>query len=196
MFTWRASSVRLLKIGVAAALLSLTIAQPGLGETSATKARDINGFSLGMDIRDADKLSHLTQIDGTMFGTTLGGIKYQLEFSPSGSLFSIESRQELGRFAVDEKIRSNFRDALIQKYGPPSRDDGTLLWWSLSEWLRHSDGSSSLEETMWMTANLSQSGFPEIVTVELRLLDWRILWADQRRLNEEPARRGESRMKF
>ena len=65
---------------------------------SATKARDIGGYELGMAIGEVRSRMTLSHIAGETFAGTDGGISYEIGFTPQGRIFRIHSIQKLGAF--------------------------------------------------------------------------------------------------
>lgn len=95
---------------------------------SATKVRDIQGFALGMPIKEAMKRFAPTYAQGDQVQGKLGDIELTFGTCSSGAVYFIESTQPLGHFTVDK----TFLDALdsLQNTGgvmaPPTICRGTL----------------------------------------------------------------------
>src|SRR4051812_15804040 len=70
---------------------------------SATKARDIHEFVLGMKIRDARKRFTLTYAQGNQIQGKIGDTELVFEVCPSGAIYFVQSTQPLGHFIVDKK---------------------------------------------------------------------------------------------
>lgn len=163
---------------------------------SATKARDINGFSLGMGFAAIQKRASLTHLGGDTFEGQHEGIKYVFGFSSLKRVYRIESKQQLGSFAIDRKVVVAFRDKLISKYGAPSLNQQTYLHWELSEKVNQPDGGSMVMATNWMSASISDATYTDPVEIDLKMIDFRILWSDNEKLNQNPARQGENEIQF
>jgi hypothetical protein len=86
------------------------------------------------------------------------------------------------------------RQRLTVKYGKPIEQSGDVFSWELIEPITDATGQTVPFRTMWMTAYASGSGSGS--TLEITLIDFRILWADQAAVNREPRKEAEDRIKF
>jgi len=66
--------------------------------------------------------------------------------------------------------------------------------WELIERIREIGGSSNPFRTMWMTAMLSDDAGEK--SLEMTLIDFRVLWADQARANRPPRMMAERAVKL
>jgi hypothetical protein len=151
---------------------------------SATRARDIQGFSLGMPIREAVKRMTVTFSQGDQVQGKLGDIDVTLEYCPSGAVSFIETSQPLGHFIVDKAFLDTLDTKLFAKYG---RGEGTAdnLEWDLVEPVRYTTGEVRPFNTNWMSALVSEDS-GDGVTLDLKMLDFRICWADYEKANRKP----------
>lgn len=161
---------------------------------SATVARDINGFHLGMPIAEARKLADLEYIGGDQFEATAEGFQYNFGVTPAGRIYRIQSSQSLGRFSVDRTFVQSLRQKLSAKYGPPISDYADVFSWEIIENVTMPDGNKEPFRTMWMTAMIS--GQETNRTLDITLIDFRILWADQASVNRTPRAEAEDRIAF
>ena len=150
---------------------------------SATKARDIGGFVLGMNIREAAKQSPVTAIGNDDYQTVRDGIEFDFGVTPLGRIYRVDSSQRLGRFVPDAIFVRNFTARLVSKYGPPGNMSAENFHWSLIEKVRDRDGAARPFETNWASAYFDDG--PD-VTVHIKLIDFRILWQDEAKLNRTP----------
>jgi hypothetical protein len=152
--------------------------------SSATKARDIQGFALGMPIREAMKRVTLTYSQDNQIQGKVGDTEITFEVCPSGSIYFIETSQPLGRFMVDKAFLTSLNAKLFAKYG---RTDGTPdnLEWDLVEPVRYTTGEIRPFKTNWMSAlvNADSDG----VSLDLKMIDFRICWSDYERANKKPS---------
>jgi hypothetical protein len=161
---------------------------------SATVARDINGFHLGMPIAEARKLADLEYIGGDQFEATADGFQYNFGVTPTGRIYRIQSSQSLGRFSVDRTFVQSLRQKLSVKYGPPLSDYADVFSWEIIEDVTMPDGNKGPFRTMWMTAMIG--GDESGRTLDITLIDFRILWADQASVNRAPRAEAEGRIAF
>lgn len=175
-----------LALAIVAAIPSVSWAgepmEPIAPGRSATKARDIGGFTLGASIREVMKRPNVRHVQGELFEATAGGIAYQFGVCPSGRIYRIESTQPLGRFVVDKTFTDTIAAKLAAKFGAPTGGPDDNLSWELVEPVRYSDGEVHLFKTNWASAIVSGSG-GEAVTLDVKMLDFRICWADGVRAN-------------
>ncbi len=154
---------------------------------SATKARDINGFELGMPIADAVKRVNVTFTQSELVQSTMDGIQYDFGVCPSGRIYRIQSSQPLGNFIPDEAFSQKLHSQLINKYGHTDTSNPNNLSWDLIEDVRYSDGAVRLFKTNWMSALVSGSvGNGGPITLDMTLLDFRICWEGKRQMNQKP----------
>lgn len=152
---------------------------------SATKARDINGFQLGMPIADAVKRVSVTFTQGELVQSTMNDIQYDFGICPSGRIYRIQSSQPLGNFIPDEAFSQKLHTQLIDKYGRTDTSNPDNLSWDLIEDVRYSDGEVRLFKTNWMSVLVSgANGGP--ITLDMTMLDFRICWEDKKQMNQKP----------
>jgi len=179
----------------AASVLPVTASgQDGDNAASATLARDVNGFRLGMTVEEARSLADLEYIGGDQFEARTEGIHYNFGVTPTGRIYRVQSSQSLGRFSVDRTFVQTLHQRLSSKYGPPGSDCADVFSWELIEDVTSADGTTVPFRTMWMTALIGGSGDDR--TLDITLIDFRILWADQARLNQAPRTEAEERIAF
>ncbi len=167
--------------------------QPGKPR-SATLATDVNGFRLGMTVAEARAITPLSFIGGNQFNAETDGFAYNFGVTPRGRIYRIQSTQQLGRFGVDQNFLSALRSRLIAKYGAPVNAVGDSFNWSLIERVADRDGQLLDFKTMWMSAYV---GYDEKgKTLEMTLIDFRILWADEAAVNREPSHAAQKRIQF
>lgn len=152
---------------------------------SATKARDINGFALGMAIQEATARSTVTFRQGELIQATLNGIEYDFGVCPSGRIYRIQSRQKLGNFIPDEVFTAELKSKLFAKYGATNDESANNLSWDLIESVRYSDGNTGLFKTNWLSILVS-GGHGGPLSLDMTMLDFRICWEDKVRMNEQP----------
>lgn len=188
------------------AILALLLASPAFaGEpiapvhsgASATKARDIHGFALGMPIREARKRFSVTYTQGNQIQGKLGNIDLTFEVCPSGAINFIESSQPLGQFMVDKKFLEALDAKLLAKYGRPAGGTADNLQWGLIEPVRYTTGEVRNFNTNWMTAQvMDDSGDGQGVTLNLTMLDFRICWAEYEKANRTPTDKASETVRF
>ena len=183
----------LLAVVIAGASFPTTVgAQPRV--ESATLAKDVNGFELGMTLADAREKATLTYIGGDQFEATSQGISYNFGVTPKGRIYRVQSSQPLGQFVVDRSFIDTLRRKLVTKYGKPHRATGETFYWRLTEQIAQKSGEELPFVTMWMNASIG--GLSQGKTLEITILDFRILWADQADVNREPSQRGAAKIQF
>jgi len=151
---------------------------------SATKARDIGGFTLGMAIQDAAKITPLENIGGGDYQSTKDGVKFDFGVTPLGRIYRIDSEQNLGRFALDNVFLRSVAAKLTDKYGSPETSDGETFHWSLVEPVTRTGGQTLPFETNWAAAYVGDG--LDGVTLNIKLIDFRIMWQDQKKQNRGP----------
>lgn len=169
-------------------------AQMAAAQNSATLATDVNGFAIGMTLAEARSISPLTHIGGDQFETVADGISYNLGVTPLGRVYRVQSSQNLGSFGVDRNFISTLATRLIEKYGRPVRQSGSLFEWELIQPVNNEFGQRLPFRTMWMTAMVGGDG--EARTLEITLIDFRVLWTDQATANRPGRERAEDRVRF
>lgn len=152
---------------------------------SATKARDINGFTLGLPVKEAAKRLKVEFVQGELVQGSLDGIRYAFGVCPSGRIYRIESSQPLGRFTVDKTFTDGMGAKLFAKYGLATGGDPDNLYWDLIEPVRYTDGKVHPFKTNWAAAIVSSSG-ADGVSLDLKMIDFRICWADAISRNSQP----------
>lgn len=162
---------------------------------SATKARDINGFELGMPISGAISRVSVSYRQGDLVQSSLDGIEYDFSYCPSGRLYRIESRQRLGYFVPDQKFSSNLKAKLLTKYGATQSNASDSFGWSLVEPVNFSDGEVRLFKTNWFSVMLT-GGYGTPIEIHMKMLDFRICWEDKVRLNKEPRDQAIDKVEF
>lgn len=191
---------------MASNLIATVVAVAGLAATgavsaqpirhrSATLSTEINEFRLGMTLDEASKVARLTPIPGgDQVEAQTAGFTYNFGVTPRGRIYRIKSTQQLGRFATDASFLVTLQSKLTAKYGQPTSVSGDSFEWSLIEPVTHLTGQRLPFKTMWMAAYL---GYDDVgQTLEMTILDFRILWTDQAAVNRTPRQRAEQRIRF
>lgn len=160
-----------------------TMAAGATSFRSATKARDIGGFALGMGIRDAAKLSPLTAVGDDDYQTVRDGIEYDFGVTRLGRIYRVDSAQHLGRFKPDATFMRDLTAKLTAKYGPPTHASVGTFNWTLIEPVKRQNGETLPIETNWASAYFDDG--PD-VTVHVKLIDFRIMWQDDAALSRGP----------
>ncbi len=168
--------------------------QDGDNAASATLARDVNSFRLGMTVEEARNLADLEYIGGDQFEASTEGFDYNFGVTPGGRIYRVQSSQSLGRFSVDRTFVQTLEQRLSSKYGPPHSDYADVFEWELIEDVTSADGTTGPFRTMWMTALIGGSANDR--TLDITLIDFRILWADQASKNRAPRSAAEERIAF
>lgn len=180
----------ILALVLALSSVAATGTQTAISEKSnrfyPVKSISINEYSLGMTLSEAKLLAPVEYLGGNGFEAKNGGITYYLGVTPKGRVYNIQSSQPLGKFVIDKPFIDDLQTKLISKYGTPSSENGDLLGWELVENVERSDGRALPFTTMWMSAMTAGTGGNSDVTLELQMLDFRILWEDQSSVNREP----------
>lgn len=162
--------------------------------SSATTARDIHDFALGMPIRDALKKLSVTYSDGDQVQGKVGNTDITFEICPSGAVYFIETVQPLGDFIVDKAFLDALNGKLFAKYG---RGSGTPdnLEWDLTEPVRYTTGEVRPFTTNWMSALVNDDS-GEGVSLDLKMVDFRICWAEYEKANRKPRDAAAGAVKF
>lgn len=161
---------------------------------SATLARDVNGFRLGMTVAEARELAPMTYIGGDQYEAEAVGFSYNFGVTPRGRIYRVQSTQQLGEFAIDRHFIADLASRLRSKYGEPTSQSGDVFHWALNELITHDSGQQLPFTTMSMSAYVG--GFGRMQTLEISLIDFRILWADQAAVNEKPREAATDRIQF
>lgn len=169
-------------------------AQEAAAPRSATIARDVNGFRLGMTVAEARRMTALTYIGGDQFEAESKGFSYNFGVTPRGRIYRVQSTQQLGDFTVDRHFIAALEGRLRSKYGQPTSLSGDVFHWALRETVTHDSGQQLPFTTMWMSAYVG--GFGARPTLEITIIDFRILWTDQAAVNLGPQEAAANRMKF
>jgi hypothetical protein len=171
-----------------------TVQRGELPRRSATTARDIGGFELGMRIADVNKVVPVEPLGNDDFQATRDGITYDFGVTRLGRIYRVASSQNLGRFEVDATFLSSLATRLTDKYGPPNERSAETFGWSLIELTKRSDGQTLPFTTMWASAYVSKG--VDGVSLEIKLLDFRIMWADDAQANRGPSNKAAGALKF
>ena len=155
---------------------------------SATKARDIGGFELGMHIRDVNKISPVENLGNDDYKAVKDGISYDFGVTALGRVYRISSEQPLGRFQIDRKFIVSLTAKLVAKFGPLNPRSAENYDWEIIENVRRTSGQVSAFKTNWASAYVSGGG--DGVTLYVKMLDFRYLWQDEANLNRAPRDNG------
>ena len=181
-------------VGIASTANAQTTRSGEMPKRSATIARDIGGFELGMRIAEVRKVVPVEALGNDNFQATRDGITYDFGVTPLGRIYRVASSQNLGRFEVDAPFLSSVSARLTAKYGPPTGRSTETWSWELIEPVTRTSGQTLPFKTMWASAYLSKGG--DGVTLEIKLLDFRILWADEAKLNRDPRNRASNAVRL
>ncbi|WP_148650896.1 hypothetical protein [Sphingopyxis granuli] len=162
--------------------------------TSATEARDINGLTLGDHITKVRERIQLSHLGGGDFEGHEDETYYRMAFTPLGRLYHIESTQPIGRFSVDAEFLAQLGQRLTSKYGPSKLQTANPWRWGIVEPVTMYGDINTHMETNWAYAMLGSEG-PQ-VTLQINMLDFRILWSDQAKLNRSPKSEAQKRIRF
>ncbi|WP_337188673.1 hypothetical protein [Phenylobacterium sp.] len=157
---------------------------------SVLRAHDANGLEIGMPFRDVARRLRLEDLGGGQYSARERGIAYNLEFTPLGRLFRINTEQMIGRFQPDYTFGRQLTAKLTAKYGPPhynSLPDGIASWSGYTH-LRFASGQVLPREIERLSARLTTLSGE--VTLHIQLLDFGVLLRDQALLNQGPRNRG------
>jgi hypothetical protein len=130
------------------------------------------------------KLSPMENIGNDGFRTTRDGIDYDVEVTSLGRIYRVQSSQNLGQFGVDDTFLHQLAAKLTAKYGPPAETTGNTFGWSLIEAIKRTNGAVLPFTTNWASAYVSSGS--EGVTIEMKLIDFRIQWQDDAAVNRAP----------
>lgn len=166
---------------------------------SCLAARDVNGISLGMTVADvAARLStDLKPLGEGQFAAQAGNQTYDFGFSALGHLYRIDSHLDLGRFIPDRSFELSLAHQLAEKYGTPETGDvpSGVLWWTFAERYQLNNGTVVTRETESLSASLG-GGFGQPVTLDIKLMDFRIMRRDIEDLNRKPEMAAQARVQF
>ena len=162
-------------------------------------ARDINGLQLDMTVKEVEALPHdkWEDLGGGQVKATIAGVRYDLEFTPLGHLFRISSSQQLGRFAPDRAFGLDVARRLAAKYGPPHFNwlpTGTADW-DYAEPYITINGAKLNRGTESLNVMIG-GGFGAPVSLQMKLMDFRLLRRDTELLNAQPEAKAQSAVKF
>lgn len=180
---------------LAAVTLTLAAGEPVQSAArSATLARDIGGFALGMSIAEARQLAPLVPIGNGEFETQKDGITYNLAITTLGRIYRVTSSQDLKRFAPDHRFLADLKNKLFRRFGRATSSSSEAYSWELYEPVRRADGSRLPFKTNWVSALLSRSG--QGVSLDMTMLDFRVRWSDEAKVDAVPQARAADRLRF
>lgn len=163
------------------------------------QAHDVNGFALDMSVQQVVAVAGrpLTPLGGGQFKVSVNGIDYDFGFSARGHLFRIDSKQQLGRFIPDAQFTAILTEKLSKKYGPPQHNQlpGGPAFWQYLEAYTTTGGQTLNRETESLSAMLS-GGYGVPISLEMKLMDFRIMRRDIAKLNATPRSKAEGDIKF
>jgi len=162
-------------------------------------AHDISGYALDMTVAQVEAVAHtrLRPLGGSQYNLIAGGVKYNFEFSVTGHLFRIDSQQTLGRFLPDDSFARTLTRKLVTKFGPPDLNElpnGPISWEHFATYHERS-GQVVNRPTISLSA-LLLGGWGEPITLNMKLLDFRIMGRDLSKANAIPRSRAEGDAKF
>jgi hypothetical protein len=161
-------------------------------------AHDINGFSLDMTVEQVAAVAHrpLSPLGGGQYKVTVDGIDYDFGFSVLGHLFRIDSKQPLGHFIPDGAFAATLTNKLSKKFGPPQSNQlpgGPAFWTFLEAYTTNGERLNREAESLSVMLG---AGYGEPVSLEMKLMDFRIMRRDIEKLNSTPRSRAQSGIKF
>jgi hypothetical protein len=162
-------------------------------------ARNINGYSLDMTVQQVQAVAHesLRSIGAGQYLVTANGIDYDFGFSVLGHLYRIDSKQILGRFIPDEAFARILTKKLSDKFGPPQTNQlpGGPAFWQYVEPYREAGGPVSNRITVSLSA-LLLGGSGQPISLNMKLMDFRIMRRDLARANAGPRSNAEDNTRF
>jgi hypothetical protein len=147
-----------------------------------------------MHIRDVENRSTLKRIAWDDYQTTKDGIEYDLGLTRLGHVYRMTSTQRLGNFDVDDTFLRSLTAKLTAKYGPPVERTGTIYRWSLIEPVKRTGGARLPFETNRAYASVDSG--PDGVTLEISMIDYRIMWRDEAEANRTPRSEASRKLAF
>jgi hypothetical protein len=162
-------------------------------------AHDINGFTLGMSLKEVQEHAghRLEWLGGGGFAGSVEGIDYDFGFFVLGHLYRIDSKQPLGRFIPDAAFGKELTEKLGAKYGPPQENQlpDAPADWEFLEIYQIAPGLTGNRSTLSLSAMLL-SGYNQPVSLDLKLMDFRIMRRDMAIANSELRSRAERATHF
>lgn len=200
MTTLRISnSIGAVLIIVGIAMLSPAHANILCERVSCLQAQDINGIRLDMTVQQVARLlpNGLIPIGGGDFQAVNGDTSYDFGFTALGHLYRIDSRQILGRFLPDREFGLHLTAKLVAKYGPAEGNQlpGGPASWDFVENNATAQGAMLTQRAESLSAILNR-GYDAPVTLDLKLMDLRILRRDQTIMNATPLARAREHIEF
>lgn len=165
---------------------------------SVLRAHDVNGLEIGMAFRDVARRLRLEDLGGGQYAASERSVAYDLEFTPLGRLFRINTEQVIGRFQPDYTFGRQLTAKLTAKYGPPhynSLPDGVASWSGYTN-LRFASGQVLPREIERLSAHLTNDRMSGAVTLYIQLIDFGVLLQDQAAMNRGPRNRAASEATF
>ena len=162
------------------------------------RATDINGIHLDMTVAEVSRIfaGELESIGAGQFKAERDGTSYDFGFTPLGHLFRIDSSQELGRFEPDTAAAIALTQKLSQKYGMAQSNQlpGGPASWEFMEYYEN-DGFRLLRFTESLDA-MFVTHYQDSTTLDLKLMDFRILRRDEAKQNSGPSGVAQAQMHF
>jgi hypothetical protein len=103
----------------------------------------------------------------------------------------------LGRFIPDGAFGATLTNKLSEKFGPPQTNQlpGGPAFWTFLERYTDANGQRLNRETESLSVMLG-GGYGQPVSLEMKLMDFRIMRRDVEKLNANPKARAQSGIKF
>ncbi|WP_299009374.1 hypothetical protein [uncultured Caulobacter sp.] len=164
---------------------------------SVLKARDIDGLQLGMTLQEASQRMRLRSIGAGQFQGRNGNKEFDLGFTSLGHLYRIDYTQTLGRFAPDYQFGQQLAAKLTEKYGPPHENSlpgGAASWRGYAK-VRMDSGQILPREVESLSEYLGGGPNGE-VQVNMKLMDFSVMWKDQAAQNKGPRNDGAGKLDF
>ena len=180
-------------------VILISFLNPGRAQDVGLRSHDINGFALSMTVQEVTTVAHqpLTPLGRGQYQVKVDGVDYDFGFSVLGHLFRIDSKQELGRFIPDGAFGATLTNKLSKKFGPPQTNQlpGGPAFWRFLEEYTDASGQRLNRETESLSAMLG-GGYGQPVSLEMKLMDFRIMRRDLARANAAPKSRAQGDVKF
>jgi hypothetical protein len=162
----------------------LSSASPG----GRLRATDVNGIRLDMTLAEVNTLARdqLNSLGFNQYSATIDGVQYRFGFTPLLRLYEIHSSTPLGRFSPNDEFYRAVSAKLTAKYGP------TRHFWE--RW-SPTPGEILLRQTQTVSVLLGGDLYGPR-SLDIDLLDFRILRRDLAASNAGPQAKAEAAVKF
>lgn len=156
-----------------------------LAKNNGLLAHDLNGFTLDMTVAQVEAVANkpLVPLGGGQYQADVEGIVYNFGFSALKHLYRIDSKQQLGSFVPDSAFANILTGRLQKKFGPPQSNQlpAGPAFWKFTEDYADGNGHNASRETESLLVLLDNGGSDKMVSVEMQLMDLRILRRDEQK---------------